>query len=66
VAKKYVYYFGDGLAEGTSNMKELLGGKGAGRISASPFRPASRFPPRPASNIIRTENSILPACGTPR
>ena len=30
VAKKYVFYFGDGKAEGTSNMKELLGGKGAG------------------------------------
>jgi pyruvate,orthophosphate dikinase len=30
VVKKYVYYFGDGKAEGTSNMKELLGGKGAG------------------------------------
>jgi pyruvate,orthophosphate dikinase len=30
VAKKYVYFFGDGKAEGTSNMKELLGGKGAG------------------------------------
>ena len=30
MAKKYVYYFGDGNAEGTSNMKELLGGKGAG------------------------------------
>ena len=30
MAKKYVYYFGDGKAEGTSNMKELLGGKGAG------------------------------------
>ena len=24
MAKKYVYYFGDGKAEGTSNMKELL------------------------------------------
>jgi pyruvate, orthophosphate dikinase len=30
VAKKYVYYFGDGKAEGASGMKELLGGKGAG------------------------------------
>lgn len=30
MGKKYVYYFGDGKAEGTSNMKELLGGKGAG------------------------------------
>ena len=28
--KKWVYYFGDGKAEGTGNMKELLGGKGAG------------------------------------
>ena len=27
MAKKYVYYFGDGKAEGTGNMKELLGGK---------------------------------------
>ena len=30
MTKKYVYYFGDGKAEGTSYMKELLGGKGAG------------------------------------
>ena len=30
MAKRYVYYFGDGRAEGTANMKELLGGKGAG------------------------------------
>ncbi len=30
MAKKYVYYFGDGKAEGTGTMKELLGGKGAG------------------------------------
>jgi pyruvate,orthophosphate dikinase len=28
--KKYVYYFGDGKAEGGGTMKELLGGKGAG------------------------------------
>jgi pyruvate,orthophosphate dikinase len=28
--KQYVYYFGDGKAEGVSGMKELLGGKGAG------------------------------------
>ena len=25
--KKYVYYFGDGKAEGKGDMKELLGGK---------------------------------------
>lgn len=28
--KKYVYYFGDGKAEGGGSMRELLGGKGAG------------------------------------
>lgn len=28
--KKYVYAFGDGHAEGTGTMKEVLGGKGAG------------------------------------
>jgi pyruvate,orthophosphate dikinase len=29
MAKKYVYYFGSGKAEGKATMKELLGGKGA-------------------------------------
>ncbi len=29
-AKKYVYFFGNGKAEGRGNMKDLLGGKGAG------------------------------------
>ena len=28
--KKYVFFFGDGKAEGKGNMKDLLGGKGAG------------------------------------
>ena len=28
--KKYVYFFGDGKAEGKGEMRELLGGKGAG------------------------------------
>src|SRR6185503_11583389 len=28
--EKYVYYFGDGHAEGNAKMKEVLGGKGAG------------------------------------
>ena len=27
---KYVYYFGDGHAEGNAKMKDVLGGKGAG------------------------------------
>ncbi len=28
--RKYVYFFGDGRAEGNRNMKDLLGGKGSG------------------------------------
>jgi pyruvate,orthophosphate dikinase len=28
--KKYVYYFGEGRAEGSAKMKDILGGKGAG------------------------------------
>src|SRR5205814_950787 len=30
MAEKYVYYFGDGHAEGSARMKDALGGKGAG------------------------------------
>jgi pyruvate,orthophosphate dikinase len=29
MSKKYVYFFGSGKAEGTAEMKALLGGKGA-------------------------------------
>ncbi len=29
---KYVYYFGDGHAEGSAKMKDILGGKGAGQV----------------------------------
>ena len=28
--QKYVYYFGEGHAEGNAKMKDILGGKGAG------------------------------------
>ena len=30
IAKKLVYFFGNGKADGTGTMKDLLGGKGAG------------------------------------
>ncbi len=30
MTEKFVYFFGDGKAEGTGQMKDLLGGKGAG------------------------------------
>ena len=30
MSDKFVYFFGDGSAEGTGQMKDVLGGKGAG------------------------------------
>jgi pyruvate,orthophosphate dikinase len=38
VAKKYVYYFGDGRADGAGDMKNLLGGKGAGLAEMTNLR----------------------------
>ncbi|MBL8024599.1 MAG: pyruvate, phosphate dikinase [Elusimicrobia bacterium] len=35
MAKKYVYFFGNGKAEGNGNQKDLLGGKGAGLAGMS-------------------------------
>ena len=30
MSEKYIYFFGEGKAEGTGQMKDVLGGKGAG------------------------------------
>jgi len=30
MSEKWIYFFGDGSAEGSGDQKELLGGKGAG------------------------------------
>src|SRR3989344_542199 len=35
MAKKYVYFFGAGKADGNGSMKDLLGGKGAGLAEMS-------------------------------
>src|SRR5258705_517524 len=35
MAKKYVFFFGNGNAEGRGNQKDLLGGKGAGLAEMS-------------------------------
>ena len=65
MAKKYVYYFGDGKAEGTGNMKELLGGKGAGLAEMTNLKvsvpPGIRSPRKPASNTISAARPIRPA-----
>jgi len=50
MAKKYVYFFGDGQAEGKADMKELLGGKGANLAEMSNLKI-----PVPAGFTISTE-----------
>ena len=39
-AKRYIYAWGDGTAEGNGGMKDLLGGKGAGLAEMTQRRPA--------------------------
>src|SRR5690606_40110026 len=50
MAKKYVYFFGDGKSEGRGNQKELLGGKGANLCEM-----ARLGIPVPAGFVITTE-----------
>jgi len=50
MAGKYVYFFGDGKAEGKASMKELLGGKGANLAEMSALGI-----PVPAGFTISTE-----------
>ncbi len=49
-AKKYVYFFGDGKAEGNANMRELLGGKGA-NLAEMAGHPDLRLPVPPGFTI---------------
>jgi pyruvate,orthophosphate dikinase len=50
MAKKYVYFFGEGKAEGKAEMKDLLGGKGANLAEMSNLQI-----PVPAGFTISTE-----------
>ena len=50
MAKKYVYFFGKGKAEGSAKMKAMLGGKGANLAEMS-----SIGVPVPAGFTISTE-----------
>ncbi|MGQ9590670.1 MAG: pyruvate, phosphate dikinase [Planctomycetota bacterium] len=49
-AKKYVYFFGDGKAEGDASMRELLGGKGA-NLAEMAGHPDLRLPVPPGFTI---------------
>ncbi|HEV8242909.1 MAG TPA: pyruvate, phosphate dikinase [Nitrospirales bacterium] len=51
--KKYVYFFGNGKAEGQSGMKDLLGGKGAGLAEMT-----NLGVPVPAGFTISTEACV--------
>ncbi len=55
---KWVYAFGDGKAEGKSQMRDLLGGKGANLAEMCnlglPVPPASPSPPKSAPTITIT------------
>ena len=51
--KKYVYFFGNGKAEGKSGMKDLLGGKGAGLAEMTNLKV-----PVPAGFTISTDACV--------
>ena len=50
MAKKYVYFFGNGRAEGNAGMKNLLGGKGA-NLAEMAGHPKLRLPVPPGYTI---------------
>jgi len=50
MAKKYVYFFGNGKADGNAEMKELLGGKGA-NLAEMAGHPRLRLPVPPGFTI---------------
>src|SRR3989304_10553424 len=51
--RKYIYFFGDGKAEGNGKMKDLLGGKGAGLAEMTNLKI-----PVPAGFTITTEACV--------
>src|SRR5690349_23294084 len=62
--KKYVYFFGDGKADGNRNMKDLLGGKGSGLAEMTnaglPVPPGFTISTE-VCNIYYEENKKIPA-----
>ena len=63
-AKKYVYFFGAGKADGKAEMKNLLGGKGANlaeMVNIFLSRPVSRLLLKYAHFITGITESILPS-----
>src|SRR6266540_6750293 len=63
-SRKYVYFFGGGKADGNRNMKDLLGGKGAGLAEMTnaglPVPPGFTISTR-ACNLYMETGGRLPA-----
>src|SRR5437867_8617502 len=63
-SKKYVYFFGNGKADGNRNMKDLLGGKGSGLAEMTnaglPVPPGFTISTE-VCNIFYKENRKIPA-----
>ena len=63
-AKKYVYFFGNGKADGNKDMKDLLGGKGSGLAEMTnaglPVPPGFTISTE-ACTLYYTENGKVPA-----
>jgi pyruvate,orthophosphate dikinase len=59
-AKRYIYAWGAGTAEGHGKMKDLLGGKGAGLAEMT----LAGLPPRPATTTSPAASSCRPGSGT--
>ncbi len=60
---KYLYFFGDGKAEGTGEMKDLLGGKGAGLAEMTNIKipvPPGFTVTTSACHLYYEHNMILP------
>ena len=50
MARRFIYFFGEGRAEGSGGMRDLLGGKGAGLVEMTRIGL-----PVPAGFVISTE-----------
>ena len=65
MADKRVYFFGDGKAEGSAKMKQLLGGKGANLHEMSsigvPVPPGFTITTETCREFFENDNSIPPA-----
>src|ERR687887_726419 len=63
-SKKYVYFFGNGRADGNRNMKDILGGKGSGLAemtnAALPVPPGFTISTE-VCNIYYEQNRKIPA-----